>query len=99
MALNPLLRGLPAIHPGAILEDVIVPGAGLDPAGFAEALELDLDVVTRLFAGEEPVTPDIAQRLGKWVSGDADFWLRLQANYDERIAAGYSVADRVGEQG
>ncbi len=92
MILNPQLGGLPAIHPGIILEDVVVPGAGLDASQFADAIKVELDIVKELFAGKRPVTADLADRIGRWVEGDSDLWLRLQANHDERVAAGYPIA-------
>ncbi len=76
------------IHPGIILkEDVIVP-AEISITEAASLLGISRLSLSKVINGKGSITPNIALRLEKVFGGKADFWLRLQRNYDlenERI--------------
>ena len=68
-------------HPGQGLKDEIA-ALGLSVAEFAKALGVTRQQLYRLINGDCGITPEMALRLEMVVGGSADFWLRLQMNYD-----------------
>jgi addiction module HigA family antidote len=68
-------------HPGQGLKDEIE-ALGLSVAQFAKALGVTRQQLYRLINGDCGITPEMAVRLELVVGGSADFWLRLQMNYD-----------------
>lgn len=68
-------------HPGNGIKDEIEE-LGLSVAEGAKALGVTRQQLYRLINGECGITPEMAVRLELAIGGNADFWLRLQANYD-----------------
>lgn len=68
-------------HPGKGLKDEI-DALGLSVADFAKALGVTRQQLYRLINGDCGMTAEMAVRLEMAVGGSADFWLRLQMNYD-----------------
>ena len=68
-------------HPGQGLKDEIE-ALGLSVAQFAKALGVTRQQLYRLIDGDSAITPEMAMRRELVVGGSADFWLRLQMNYD-----------------
>jgi antitoxin HigA-1 len=68
-------------HPGQGLKDEIE-ALGLSVADFAKALGVTRQQLYRLINGDCGITPEMAFRLEQVVGGSADFWLRLQMNFD-----------------
>lgn len=57
--------------PSELLREIVIPSMG------AEAFDgIDIDA---------PLTSETAEKIGKICGNGADFWLRLQAHYDEVI--------------
>lgn len=77
-------------HPGVHVADEAA-ARGMDAAGLAAALGLDVGCVRRLLAGRLPVNADTAGRLAAAFGTSAVFWLRLQADHDR---AGGQTPDR-----
>ena len=70
------------IHPGEILkEDVILP-VGLTIGEAAEYLDTSRLTLSKILNGKSSITPNMALRIEFVFGGKADFWLRLQRNYD-----------------
>jgi len=65
-----------ATHPGEHILEIIC-------MSWASKLEIDADKLWSLILGIEPVTRETAEKLQKNLCGSADFWMRLQKNYDE----------------
>ncbi|GAB2748168.1 HigA family addiction module antitoxin [Melaminivora jejuensis] len=87
-------NGLPAIHPGEFLREVL-DDLGLTQAAFAQALGISPMRVSHLLRGERPVTAEIALRLGRALGQSPQYWLNLQASYDLKTteaAMGESLA-------
>lgn len=81
----PLRCGLPPMHPGELLREVILPA--LKEAGTSRTKVADLMGVGRrslydLLDEKSAVTPDMALRLGKLLGNGPDFWLNLQRGWD-----------------
>jgi antitoxin HigA-1 len=68
-------------HPGQGLKDEIET-LGLSVAEFAKSLGVTRQQLYRLINGDCGITPEMALRLEMVLGGSADFWLRLQMNYD-----------------
>ena len=68
-------------HPGEVLQE------SLDEMGwgvqeFADALAISPDTVSKLMQGHCGISPAIAIALERIGWSNANFWLRMQANYD-----------------
>jgi addiction module HigA family antidote len=80
-----LTNGLPAIHPGEFLHEIL-DELGLTQAAFAEAIGVSPMRVSYLLKGQRPVTAELALRLGLALSQTPQYWLNLQAAYDLKVA-------------
>ena len=74
-----------AVHPGAILADELAE-LGIAPAAFAQQINAPADYAAAIIAGREPVTPDLALRLGHWFGTEPQFWTNLQHQHDRLLA-------------
>ena len=80
-----LTNGLPAIHPGEFLHEIL-DEMGLTQAAFADALGVSPMRVSHVLKGQRPVTAELALRLGLALSQTPQYWLNLQAAYDLKVA-------------
>ncbi len=75
------------IHPGEILlEEFLLPMA-IDKIEFACKLGLTPDSLFDLLSGRIDITDEIASRLAHYFCLPKAFWVGLQEDYDERVAA------------
>jgi addiction module HigA family antidote len=77
---------LPPVHPGEILLEEFIRPHGLTPIRTANRLGVPRTRIERLVAGAAPVTEDTALRLERLFGSSAEFWLKLQADYDLMVA-------------
>ena len=68
-------------HPSAILRECL-DDIGWSINEFADKLRINTDDATQLLNGHCGIYPRVALALEQIGWSDADFWLRLQANYD-----------------
>ena len=80
-----LTNGLPAIHPGEFLHEIL-DELGLTQVAFADAIGVSPMRVSHLLKGQRPVTAELALRLGLALSQTPQYWLNLQAAYDLKVA-------------
>ena len=80
-----LTNGLPAIHPGEFLKEILEE-LGLTQAAFADAIGVSPMRVSHLLKGQRPVTAELALRLGLALSQTPQYWLNLQAAFDLKVA-------------
>jgi addiction module HigA family antidote len=80
-----LNNGLPAIHPGEFLREVL-DELGMTQAAFAAAIGVSPMRVSHLLRGDRPVTAELALRLGRALGQTPQYWLNLQADYDLKMA-------------
>lgn len=73
-------------HPGEVLREDILPALGMPKAAFAKHLKISRNTLYKLLNEQQPVTLDLAIRLGKAVGNGARFWLALQMQHDAWIA-------------
>jgi antitoxin HigA-1 len=70
-----------AIHPGDHIADELE-ARDMTAADLARAMEVDAGRVSRLINGQTSVTGDTALRLAEALGTSAEFWMRLQGDYD-----------------
>ena len=68
-------------HPGFLLKDDLVE-LGLSTAQAAVGLGVTRQQLYNVITGRSSITPNMAIRLERGISGTADHWLRMQIAYD-----------------
>lgn len=94
--LQPPRRGLPAMHPGELLREEVLPAlkaSGVPKVKVAEHLRVSRSALENILTGASAVTPDMALRLGKLCGNGPDLWLALQRTWDLEQARG-----RIGDE-
>lgn len=82
MTTDTIKRGLPAMHPGELLREDILPALDRPKAEIARLLGVSRRTLYDILECKAPVTVPMAVRLGKLVGNGPGFWLRLQQAYD-----------------
>ncbi len=71
------------LHPGEIVRELLVEGAGLAVTNAAKQLDVDRTTLSRLLNGRSGISPDMALRLSLLLpNSDIEFWMNLQRDYD-----------------
>ena len=78
-------NGLPAIHPGEFLAEIIGE-MGISQAEFARAVGVSPMRVSHVIKGHRPVTAELALLIGRAFNQSPQYWLNLQVSYDLKIA-------------
>jgi len=84
---NKPIKGLRPTHPGEILREDVLPALSITKTRFAELLHVSRQTLYDLLGEKQPVTPQMALRLGRLLGNGPDIWLRLQGAYDLAIQA------------
>jgi addiction module HigA family antidote len=79
---NPLTAGLRPVHPGEVLREDVIPALGRSKVDIARLLGVSRPTLYALLDEKQPVTPQMAVRLGKLLGTTPESWLRMQQNYD-----------------
>ncbi len=74
--------GLPAMHPGELLREQILPALRRPRGEIARLLGVSRQALHAVLAERTSVTPEMALRLGKLCGNGPDLWLSMQARYD-----------------
>lgn len=74
------------IHPGGWIKTELVEAYALSVTEAAQRLKVSRQALSELLNGHANVTPNMAIRLEKLFGIKADTLIRMQANYDLRIA-------------
>ncbi len=78
--------GLPAMHPGELLREKILPALGRPRAEIAYFLGVSRQALHAVLSERASVTPKMALRLGKLCGNGPELWLALQTRHDlERL--------------
>ena len=71
------------LHPGEIIRELLIEGAGLAVTDAAKQLDVDRTTLSRLLNGRSGISPDMALRLSLLLpNSDIEFWMNLQRDYD-----------------
>ena len=77
---------LDAIPPGEILLTEFLEPLGISQNRLARDIDVPVSRVAGIIKGSRAITADTALRLGQYFGISAEMWLRLQSQYDLRIA-------------
>lgn len=83
---NPLLGSLRPVHPGEILREDVLPALGKPKAEIARLLGISRQTLYDILRERQPITAQMALRIGKLCGNGHEIWFRLQNRYDLEIA-------------
>jgi antitoxin HigA-1 len=81
------VRALPAMHPGELLREDIIPALDIKVTALARLLRVSRQTLHAILREEAPVTPAMALKLGKLCGNGPRLWVNLQREYDLEKAA------------
>lgn len=90
--MKPFTCGLRPVHPGEFLREDILPALGKSKTMIAELLGISRYTLYSILNEEQPITPQMALRIGKLTGTTAESWLRLQSRYDLTVEGQAMVA-------
>jgi addiction module HigA family antidote len=70
------------IHPGEILREEYLAPVETSVNALAKALRVDATRMNEIVRERRRITPDTAERLARYFSTSAEFWINLQGQYD-----------------
>ena len=79
-------NGMPAIHPGEIIGQDILPSVGLSVVATAKAMGVSRQMLHAILAGRKPLSALMCLKVSRLFGGSPDIWMKLQATYDLRKA-------------
>ncbi|RUW00018.1 MAG: addiction module antidote protein, HigA family [Mesorhizobium sp.] len=82
MNTTPIKRGLPAMHPGELLREDVIPSLNVSKTEIAKLLGISRRTLYDILDEKQPITVAMALRIGKLVGNGPVLWLNLQRNYD-----------------
>ena len=74
------------VHPGELLAEDVLPATGISKVDFAKALGVSRQTLYDVLNQNQPVTANLAVRLGKLLGNGPQLWITMQRNYDLAIA-------------
>lgn len=77
---------LPPMHPGEVLREEFLVPTGMTVYALAKSLHVPVTRIDQIVKERRSITGDTALRLAKRFGTSAEFWMRLQADYDLRAA-------------
>ena len=83
---NPLLKGIRPVHPAEIVREDILPALGRPKTEIARLMGISRQTLYDLLNERQPVTAQMALRIGKLTGTTPESWLRMQSQYDMKIA-------------
>ena len=85
MSLPAIKNGMPPIHPGEFLQEILQ-DLGMSQAAFARMIGVSPMRISHVVRGERPVTADLALRFGRAFGQSPEMWTGWQAGYDLKVA-------------
>jgi addiction module HigA family antidote len=81
-----LLRGLRPTHPGELLREDVLPALGKSKTEIARLLGVSRQTLHDILTEKQPITPQMALRIGKLCGNGPEIWLNMQNAYDLDVA-------------
>jgi len=78
--------GIRTVHPGEMLREDVLPALGKPKAEIARLLGVSRQTLYDVLNEKQPVTANLALRIGKLVGGGPEIWLSMQQSYDLEMA-------------
>ncbi len=69
-------------HPGAVLRDIAFPALPLSRTEIADQLGISRQTLYDILNEKQPITSQMAVRIGKLLGNGPMLWHRMQSNYD-----------------
>ncbi|MBC7544868.1 MAG: HigA family addiction module antidote protein [Candidatus Sericytochromatia bacterium] len=88
------LDNLPPIHPGEILAEEFMVPLGLSQSGLAADLGISFRRIHDIVKGKRGISAETSLLLGRYFRMGDEFFLRLQTDYDLRLAR-LRIADQL----
>jgi addiction module HigA family antidote len=89
-------NGLPAVHPGEIIKQDILPSVGLSVTAAAKALGVSRQMLHDILAERKPLSAVMCLKVSRLFGGSPELWMRLQAAYDlKKVEQNKKVMQRV----
>lgn len=73
---------MPPLHPGEMLREDFMKPLGLSSNALALALQVPVTRISEIVRERRGITADTALRLARYFSMSAEFWMRLQMDFD-----------------
>src|SRR5690349_12144116 len=73
------------VTPGEILKEEFLAEYDLSQGALARAVGISPNRITEIINNRRRITADTALRLALYIGNSAEFWMKLQANYDLKI--------------
>ena len=70
------------VHSGELQSEDVLPAMDISVSEAARRLGVSRQSLHRIMAGRQPVTVEMALRLGRFCGNGAGLWLRMQQAYD-----------------
>jgi antitoxin HigA-1 len=77
---------LDPIPPGEILAEEFLKPMGISQSQLSRDVDIPASRVSEIVNGTRAITADTALRLSEYLGTSAEMWMKLQADYDLRIA-------------
>ncbi|MDM8011946.1 MAG: HigA family addiction module antitoxin [Parasphingorhabdus sp.] len=81
-----MLGNMRPVHPGEILREDVLPALGRPKTEIARLLGISRQTLYDILNEKQPVTAQMAMRIGKMCGNGPDIWLKMQGRYDLKIA-------------
>ena len=81
---------VPMTRPGENLAEILE-DLGLSASEFAKATGIEEKRLRSIVKTQEPITADVAVRIGKVLDMTPEFWLSLQSDYDLEMTSGVTA--------
>jgi addiction module HigA family antidote len=81
-----MTEALQPICPGEILAEEFLKPLGISQNRLSRDIDIPVSRVSDIVHGARAITADTALRLGEYFGTSAEMWLRLQADYELRVA-------------
>jgi addiction module HigA family antidote len=79
---------MPPLHPGEMLREEFMKPLSLSANALSIALRVPVTRISEILRERRGITADTALRLARYFNMSAEFWMRLQMDYDLESAAG-----------
>ncbi|MGR3317738.1 MAG: HigA family addiction module antitoxin [Candidatus Anammoxibacter sp.] len=79
-------NGMRAIHPGEVLREDFMRPLNLSSNALAKALGVPSNRISQIAKEQRGISGDTAIRLAEYFDTTGEFWMKLQAEYDLKIA-------------
>jgi addiction module HigA family antidote len=78
---------MPTLHPGEMLREEFMKPLGLSSNALAMELRVPVTRISEIVRERRGITADTALRLARYFNMSAEFWMRLQMDFDLESAA------------